>query len=348
MKIGIFDPYLDTLSGGEKYMLTLASCLASKHNVAIFWNPAEENEIKIKAKEKLGIDIANVSFKDNIFTGKFLPKILDTRKYDLIIYLSDGSIPLVSSKLIVHFQFPVEWVGNNIKTRLKLARVSKVICNSKFTKTYIDRKFNINSSVLYPPVEIKAKKTVKENLILHVGRFGRDLEGVNFKRQDFMIKSFNKLKEKGWRLVLVIGVREEDKKMLDSLKKMIKGNTEIIENPKNSELWDLYSKAKIYWHASGFGIDLQKYPEKAEHFGISTVEAMGAGAVPVVINAGGQKEIVEESLSGFLWNTEEEFIRKTEELIGDSILWDKMSMEAVKRSKKFSGERFCEEVNSLI
>ena len=36
MRIGIFDPYLDTLSGGEKYMLSIASCLVQEYEVFIF------------------------------------------------------------------------------------------------------------------------------------------------------------------------------------------------------------------------------------------------------------------------------------------------------------------------
>ena len=36
MKIGIFDPYLDDLGGGEKYMMKIAQCLGKNHDVSIF------------------------------------------------------------------------------------------------------------------------------------------------------------------------------------------------------------------------------------------------------------------------------------------------------------------------
>ena len=62
----------------------------------------------------------------------------------------------------------------------------------------------------------------------------------------------------------------------------------------------LYGKSSIYWHATGYGED---NPKKFEHFGISTVEAMAAECIPVVINLGGQPEIVEQSVNGFLWNS---------------------------------------------
>lgn len=355
MKIGIFDPYLDSLSGGEKYMLTIAKELSSRHKVFVFWDLAEEKEIRKRSLEKLDINLSSIFFAKNIFSKDttFWERLNSSKDYDLIIYLSDGSIPFVLSKLYLHFQFPVERVnGNSLLTKIKLLRVNKIICNSFFTKKYIDRKFNVKSSVLYPPIFIKDKKTVKENIILHVGRFGVDEEGVNFKKQDFMIEMFKKLIGqglKGWEFRLIIGVDKKDEGKLNVLKKMIKDYPiSIIDNPSNAVLWENYAKAKIYWHATGFGENLEKYPEKAEHFGISTVEAMGAGVVPVVINAGGQKEIVEDGKSGFLWNTSDELLAKTELLYKDLKLWEAMSKESVQRAGKFSGNRFKNELEMIM
>lgn len=349
MKIGIFDPYLDSLSGGEKYMLTAASCLSQENNVSIFWD--EEKEIKRKAKDKLGISLEKVKFTENIFKTNYprLRRLKKTKDYDLIIYLSDGSVPFVLCKLMLHFQFPVEWVKINPKIKFKISRVKKIICNSRFTKLFIDKKFGTNSLVLYPPCSISNVRFQKENIILHVGRLGLDLEGKNFKKQDVMIKAFGKMKDRDWKMMMVVGFRPEQKEEITELKNLAKNqNIEIVENPSNETLWKLYSKAKIYWHASGFGENLETYPEKAEHFGISTVEAMSAGAVPIVINAGGQKEIVEDGKSGFLWGTEKELIEKTEELMKNDVLLKEMSEDAIKRSKRFTGDRFCKELKEII
>lgn len=349
MKIGIFDPYLDSLSGGEKYMLTAASCLSQENDVNIFWD--EEKEIKRKAKGKLDISLEKVKFTENIFKKNYpkFRRLKKTKDYDLIIYLSDGSVPFVLSNLILHFQFPVEWVKIDPKIKFKISRVNKIICNSFFTKSFIDKKFGVNSIILYPPSNISYVAVKKENMILHVGRLGLDLEGRNFKKQDMMINAFKKIKNKKWRFVLLIGFRPEQEKDLQELKSLAKGqNIEIVENPSNETLWSFYSKAKIYWHASGYRENLETHPEKAEHFGISTVEAMGAGAVPVVISAGGQKEIVENGESGFLWKTEKELIKKTEELMINDSLLTKMSENAINRSKRFTGDRFCRELKEII
>lgn len=356
MKIGIFTPYLNSLSGGEKYILTAAECLSSKHEVFIFWDPRFKSEIKKKAFEKLGIKLSAVKFTNNIFGRgvSLFYRLFLSKAYDYIIFLSDGSIPFVLSNLIIHFQFPVEWINTkSLKTKIKFFNIKNVICNSSFTKSYIDKKFGIKSTVLYPPAFIgKVKTEQKEKVILHVGRFGTSIEETNFKKQDVMIDVFKAMIRRGlkdWRFVLVVSFKNEDEDNLGKLKKKAQGlPIEFIENPNNLALQIEYGRAQIYWHATGFGEDLIGYPERAEHFGISTVEAMGAGAVPVVINAGGQKEIVEDGQNGFLWDTLEELQEKTMFLIKNQSLWRKLSKEAKKKAQFFSGRRFCEELERII
>lgn len=356
MRIGIFDPYLDSLSGGEKYMLSIASCLSSQHEVFIFWDKEKESQIKQTASEKLGIDLSSVKFHKNIFdknTSSF-SRFFESRKFDAIVYLSDGSIPLTGTKLFIHFQFPIEWIdGKSLKTIIKLFFVKKIFCNSYFTKHLIDKKLNVKSDILYPPVNLHVVKNMKkENIILHVGRFDVNSHESNYKKQDVMINIFKKMVIAGlknWKFKLIVGVKDKDKGKLNKLREMSKGYPiELIENISNRKLWEYYSKARIYWHATGYGEDLQKYPEKAEHFGISTVEAMGAGCVPVVINAGGQKEIVEDGKNGYLWSTLEEFVEKTQNLIKNENLWEKMRIGAIKRSKVFRGNRFCSELKDIV
>jgi len=355
MRIGIFDPYLDTLSGGEKYMLTIASCLASDNEVSIFWDPNKETEIKKTVQRKLGLDLSGIKFVENIFAKDVstVSRLMESNKFDAIVYLSDGSIPMVGTKLYVHFQFPVEWVdGQLLKTKIKLSFVKKVFCNSKFTKKFIDNKLNVQSEILYPPVDLHVQDLKKENIILHVGRFDVNEWGINYKKQDVMIEMFKKIVDAGlkdWKLKLILGVANKDQDKLEEYKKMIKGYpVELIVNISNQELWEHYSKAKIYWHATGCGENLERFPEKAEHFGITTVEAMGSGAVPVVFNAGGQREIIEDKINGFLCDSKEDFISRTMTLIKDEGLFKKMSKEAVKRSSIFSGDRFCNEVKEII
>lgn len=356
MKVGIFDPYLDTLGGGEKYILTAASYLSKKHDVSLFWN----SDVFKKALERFNIDVSNIKQVKNIFSNEvnLAKRLLESSKYDAIIYLSDGSIPIVACNLYIHFQFPVEWVNaDSIIVKQKIKRVSKFICNSSYTKDFIDKKFNTKSIVLHPPSYFlkefpNINYNYKKNQILSVGRLQQSDLGKFFKKQDFLINTFKKIYDLGhvnWKLILVVSYKNEDKNLVDKLKKLIgKYPIKIIENCSQKELSKIYLESKVYWHASGFGEDLRKFPEKAEHFGISTVEAMVNGVVPVVINAGGQKEILENEKNGYLWNTQEELIRLTQNVIKNDDLLISLSRNAIKRAKEFSTDRFCAKLDEIF
>lgn len=362
MRIGIYDPYLDDLGGGEKYMMTIAECLAKQHKVSVFWDAVDDiNAIK----KRFSLSLEDVSVVKNIFSPKVgtWERLSETNKYDAIIVLSDGSIPLVlSRKLFIHLQQPIEHIDTtSIKGMFKLSKVTAVFYNSKFTKSYNEKNLRRLKNVLvYPPVEITHSagsgqgSEEKENVIMHVGRFRvKKVKGVDdYKKQGVMVNVFKNMidaKLKGWKFIVAASVKKEDEDAFSQLQESAKGYPiEFMINKSNDELWEMYGRAKIYWHASGFGEDLEKHPEYAEHFGISTVEAMGAGAVPVVINAGGQREIVEDTKDGLLWNTVDELQQKTMKLIEDESLWKKMSESAKIRAKDFSKERFCEEINKLV
>lgn len=354
MRIGVYSPYLDTLTGGEKYVLTAASCLSTNHTVVVFW---DDPEILTRASKKFDINLSNVKVVPNIFTDKtgVLSRFFSTLNFDRIFFLSDGSIPVVGAKkLLIHFQFPVEWVNTNSFVFLfKKSRISKIVCNSHFTKKYIDRKFHANSFVLYPPATISRGKTFeKTNTILTVGRFSNLSDGHDFKKLEFLIQSFKlfqKRRLKGWKLTIVTSVREEDMGAFAEFEK--KNNSKYITIYNNipfEKIEKLYSESKIYWHAAGFGEDLEKHPERAEHFGIATVEAMSYGSIPIVIDAGGQPEIVRDGESGFLWNTQEELIEKTHKVAIDKELFSRVSEKAKEASENFTTERFCEELDHLV
>lgn len=348
MRIGIFDPYLDTLGGGEKYMLTAASFLSKNHQVDLFW----DEDLLTTASNKFNIDLSKVTTKKNIFnkSTNLTKRLIETSRYDVIFYLSDGSVPIIACKLYLHFQFPVEWVNSGkVITKQKIKRVKKIICNSKFTKEYIDKKFNVKSLVIYPPTYLikdfpKVNYKDKKNYILNVGRLSKGSTGEFFKKQDFLIDAFKTLVKQGvndYELILAVSFPKDKAHLVEELKELIKGTKiKIYENLSFEKLNKLYEESKIYWHASGFGEDLMNNPERAEHFGITTVEAMANGLVPVVINAGGQTEIVENKKNGFVWNNKRELIDYTISMIHEEDLFLKISKEAIKDSKNFSTDQF--------
>ncbi len=341
MKAAVYNPYLDTMGGGERYsMAVVQALLQAGYKVDLEW---KNKEIVSKLEARFGINIKDAQVVEDIKRGD---------GYDICFWVSDGSIPLLRArKNWLHFQVPFKNVGGKtLINKMKLFRIAKVICNSQFTKKVIDKEYGVNSVVFYPPVDIKKfKAKKKENIVLYVGRFSSLKQA---KGQEYLIEVFKKIYDSGlpdWRLILAGGVEVGASDLIPKLRQSAEGYPiSIFESPDFSILQDLYGKAKIFWSASGYGIDEEKEPELVEHFGITTVEAMSAKAVPVVYAAGGQKEIVDDGLNGLLWKTKLGLKNKTIKLIHSSRALQEMSKEAQKKSKSYSYERFFQEIHSLL
>lgn len=338
-------------------MLTAALCLSKSHEVTLFWDVDQRSVIVNKAKHRFNLDLSSLRISPSVFRKEvnFFERLKTTKKYDALIYLSDGSIPLVACSLIIHFQSPMNWLnGKTLKNRLKLHLVKEIICNSSFTKSHIDTTLGVASKIVYPPVTIQGSfdPKKKKNVILNVGRFGINHAGSSYKKQNILADAFASMVKKGlkdWQLIFVMSVLEKDQDAVARFQKNYEGlPITYIINPDNDSLWDQYRQASIYWHAAGFGEDIALHPDRAEHFGISTVEAMGVGAVPIVFNAGGQKEIVQNNENGKLWNTPSELTLFTQELIHDTKTLMKLAENGVLAAKRFSRERFCSEIEGLI
>lgn len=348
MKAIFFDPYLDTIGGGERYVLTLVEYLLGKNwQVDLVWNnPA----IKEKLETRLNRNLAGLNFAS--LAKNPLVRWQREKSYDLSFWLSDGSVPFVfSRKNILHFQVPFHGVGGkSFWNKAKLKRISSVVCNSQFTKKFIDQEFGVCSQVIYPPIDTDAFKFgKKENLILSVGRFSQLLQS---KRQDVLIEVFQRMVDEGlsgWQLVLVGGADVGATEYLDQLKRKAEDYPiKIRENLEFAKVKELYGKAKIFWNASGFRINEDKEPEKVEHFGMTIVEAMASGCIPLVVGKGGAKEIIKEGTNGFFWEKEEELMKKTQKLIFASETLQDLSKIVVKSSQKFSKERFCQKFDEII
>jgi len=341
MKAAIYNPYLDTLGGGERYTMAVASALIDNGwQVDIEW---KDPEIKNKLEDRFGINLEEVNFTSDVKRGE---------NYDLCFWVSDGSIPtLRSRKNILHFQVPFHGVnGKSLINKMKLFRINRIVCNSNFTKKVIDQEYGVNSLVIYPPVDThKIKSKRKENLILTVGRFSQLKQA---KRQDVLIESFKKMFDAGysdWRFVLAGGVEVGADEYVKELEKKVgKYPITIIKSPPYIDLIDLYGKAKIFWSAAGYDINEQKEPEKVEHFGISAVEAMVAGAVPLLFEAGGYKEIIRGGENGFLWDKVSNLVAQTKKVINNHPLWASVSGAAKLSSEQYGYERFEKEVSQII
>jgi glycosyltransferase involved in cell wall biosynthesis len=335
MKAIIHNPYWNSWGGGERYVSQFCKKLVGDGwDVDVDW----VEDLSVGAAKRFGISLAGVKFVSDY----------NSINYDLAFWVSDGSLPLLfAKKNIIHLQFPFINVNGRSWSNVIKSKFGEFVVNSQFTKRFIDREYGVNSQVLYPPIDVEMFQPLKkENIILYVGRFSRLTQQ---KGQEILIDNFKKLKS-DWRLILAggAGVGADNAWLVELEKKASKNKVEIIKNPSVEELVKLYGKAKIFWSACGYGVDENINPLSVEHFGITVVEAMAAGCVPIITNLGGHKEIVNNGRDGFLWNTTKELLETTQTLIKKADKLYALSQKAREKSKMFSVDNFYEKIDALV
>jgi len=224
-------------------------------------------------------------------------------------------------------------------------RYTHVVCNSRYTAEWIEKKWKFTPHRhIYPPVDMDAGDgdVPRKNIILSVARF----EPQGYKRQREMIAAFLKLHREwpeivqGWRFILA-GGSAPGNPYLSGLEKMIAGHqgcpVEMRTNCSADELKSLYRESAIFWHLCGWK---QEDPGETEHFGMTTVEAMQNGMVPLVYDGGGLREIVDHDVNGFRVRSSAELLDYSMTLFGDQALVERLGRAAREKSQMFARKKF--------
>lgn len=341
MRAAIFNPYLDTLGGGERYTFSFAKTLSEiGFDVFVEW---KSDKILKAVEKRFGINLKDVHIVDTVNRGD---------GYDLCFWVSDGSIPaLKARKNFLHFQVPFTNVnGRSLINKMKFFRIERVICNSLFTKQVVDKEYGVNSVTIYPPVDVKGfKPKRKENIILSVGRFSKLLQS---KGHDVVIRAFKNFYDSGnkeWKLILAGGTEIGSSGYIQYLRNLSNDYpVELVESPDIKKLQELYGISKFFWAATGFKVNEASNPENVEHFGISVIEAMSSACIPFAYNAGGFKETITNGVNGFLWSSEEELIQKTKTVIADKNIYLSLVREGKLSALNYSTEVFKENVKKIL
>jgi glycosyltransferase involved in cell wall biosynthesis len=153
----------------------------------------------------------------------------------------------------------------------------------------------------------------------------------------------------GWNLVVAGYCDPLDTEYYNKIKRIAEGHSvDLLANVTKAQLDQLYMSSSIFWHGMGINVVENLNPVDVEHFGITTVEAMSAGVVPVVIDKGGQQEIVDDGMNGFSWHNFDQLMSETQRLIRNPDLRLSMSRAAVEKSNMYSLEAYSTNMDNIF
>lgn len=367
IRVGIYDHAGHFAGGGQRYVAEMASIMQDRYDITYIFN----NDVQLSDyKDWFDLDLTRNSMKvikipffeeRNRYTpdeGMVLgessnPFDIISREslnYDIFVNANMlGKVNPLSPVSIFVCHFP-----DQERTRFfQVDKYDHLIINGDYTGAWVEKRWQLKpTSKLYPPVNMYNPGSTpdsKENIILSVSRF--EISGS--KKQIEMVQAFTKMCQRhpdetqGWKLVLV-GGSTPGNTYLESLQEAVAKSQcaiEIRANASVGEIKDYYRRAAVFWHACGLD---ESRPERVEHFGMTTVEAMQNCCVPIVIDGGGQREIVENGDCGFRFTTLDELQSFSLIVMGNPEQRRRMAARAFQRSQLFSREVFKEKLDKLL
>jgi glycosyltransferase involved in cell wall biosynthesis len=366
--LALYDHTLHLIGGGEKYGCTMANALQDEFEVTLIahrpvalddlmtWYDIDLSRCRVKVMPleffaARGDGLINPDLVSARTVNPFFAVSRESGNYDFFVNNSmmEMVYPLANVPLFV-CHFPERPRGPYFYAQ----HYRHLIFNSLYTAEWIRKKWGISPNHhIYPPVDMEpapGRPPAKENVILSVARY----ESGGSKQQAEMIAAFSRLlagapaELRGWRLVLC-GGSDSPNPYLDRLRRMLESQpglpVELRVNIPLGELKREYARAAIFWHFCGLG---RNNPAHVEHFGMSTVEAMQNGCLPIVFDGGGQREIVEEGKSGFRFAAMGELLARTRLAVRDPSLRRRLGQAARRRGAEFTRAAFAGKVKALF
>lgn len=353
MIVGVFSPVINWCGGAELVAVNLIRTLkANGHKVVLLTDkPLDQQKFKKIFGRNVIVDqeiIFPLRFRSptdyhNIYTDFIRSKLL---KMKCEVILDTFSNALLPGNDIFYIHYPllktVEKESPQKKRNLYYFPYKQYLnsqrgnnykklffANSKYTADAVRSEFSIDPHILYPPIlnnfieknEMLLERK-RENRVVTIGRISDD---KNLK----IIPKIAKLSSK--EISFTILGHLDSKKTLDNLRAQIErlnvsDRVKIIPNTTRKELTNILLASKAYLHT-----------KVNEHFGISIVEAMSLGCIPVVHNSGGPREFVPKK---FRYKN----IDEASEIVDVAIsYWSpEKSIKISKSSEKFNETHFSE------
>ena len=168
------------------------------------------------------------------------------------------------------------------------------------------------------------QKFATNPVIVFLGRLGNDSFTLKLKGLDRLIHLYQRFHK----VQKITFCMTTNKPLLSWLKSEIP-NHSIFENTRKDALPALLKPLRG---------SILFIPSRYEGFSLSLIEGMSQGMVPIVYSVGVAPEIIHNGKNGFIVSSQAEAIKRTEQLLNDKKLRQKISIEAVKTIKQFSSD----------
>ncbi len=357
--------------GGERVSLEIASVLREKgFRVTYVTNSKDSMKMCAELLQLPGdyevVEVKSMFERALALTGRFVRYrrlMLLTKAYEKLASMGvDGlTVDTITNTAFnvdisyIHYPAVLSTVKSNMlhwrlynwlvarKIRGITGNPKLVLTNSSWTAELIKETYGLNAEVLHPPVDVDYyiyDGRVKEKIIVTVSRLTPEknlhlLPRIASKLPDYewyLVGSTGEAKLERYFSSRLLGVIENERK------KNRASNFHVLTDTPRRELRELLRRAMFYVH-----------PLFPEHFGIAVVEAMSAGAVPIVYRDGGAWVDVVSDISYELGYTELDevpaIIRKLE---SDHSKMTALREEAIKKSLEFRREVFQEKFLRVI
>ena len=311
IKVGIYGQFQYGIGGAQKLFYQLVSLLQGMPDLDVYplfrgpyWNPDEAEEL-FGCRYQMQAEPPQVDVQ--IAIGHRVLLAIPAGRYIQYTLFPDPSRDL---------NIPAQFVGI-----------------SPFTSGWIGKFWGKPSRTICPLVR-PVESAEKENWILIVGR----LEPAKAYKE--LIETFLEMELQGWELHIVgadtQGVHDDYEAEIGALADE-HSNITLHYNVSQSELRELYGKAKILWAAKGIRAHEGKeyQPNLCEHFGLTSVEAATAGCVPIAFNDGGHQYTVTQECR---WRTLAELKEITQKVAEEPGLLEAERIIARERAEKFTNE----------
>ena len=371
----IYTPYDLSIGGGEKYFLEVMAFLMAKgYNVLLAThdtNYCQDKQCVLRTAFALRVHIPG-DFKYLPVSYRALKRLHATR-FDVYYEMGNTRFPEFRNPAVLGMyqcQFPFDLDGPfSEQSVLRLSTFNLVIVNSRFTMSWYikystpalkvmeDKNMRYPAiEVVNPPVELETgikprpkKRDLKRVKIVQLGRVfsGRQNKGHKESITAIVALNANKTDNVVYELTIIGNIHPGFEDYAVSLQEMAKGHPVTFQfGIPGNELMKLLDEGDMIWHLTGVDITEENSdPASYEHFGISVVEGMSHGLVPVIYSKGGVTEI--PGRFGYEVNNVGQLIERTQHAAHHR--YDaKETAAMVEHVQQFSKPAFVKRLNHVI